>query len=29
MYFIGKDIPAKVTSIDDRPIKSFYVELNF
>ena len=28
MLFIGNDIPAKVTSINDRPIKSFYVELN-
>ena len=29
VLFVGKVIPAKVTSIDDRPIKSFYVELNF
>ena len=29
MLFIGNDIPAKVVSTDDRPIESFYVELNF
>ena len=28
MLFIGNDIPAKVVSTDDRPIESFYVELN-
>ena len=29
MLFIRNDIPAKVVSTDDRPIESFYVELNF
>ena len=29
MLFIRNDIPAKVISTDDRPIESFYVELNF
>ena len=29
VLFIRNDIPAKVVSIDDRPIGSFYVELNF
>ena len=29
MLFIRNDIPAKVVSADDRPIESFYVELNF
>ena len=29
MLFIRNDIPGKVVSTDDRPIESFYVELNF
>ena len=29
MLFIRNYIPAKVVSIYDRPIESFYVELNF
>ena len=29
MLFIRNEIPAKVVSKDDRPIESFYVELNF
>ena len=29
MIFIRNAIPAKVVSTDDRPIESFYVELNF
>ena len=29
ILFIRDDIPAKVVSTDDRPIESFYVELNF
>ena len=29
MLFIRNDIPVKVVSADDRPIKSFYEELNF
>ena len=29
MLFIRNDIPANVASTDDRPIESFYVELNF
>ena len=29
VLFIRNDIPAKVISTDDRPIESFYVELNF
>ena len=29
MLFITNDIPAKVVSTDDKPIESFYVELNF
>ena len=29
MLFIRNDIPAKVFSTDDKPIESFYVELNF
>ena len=28
MRFIKNDIPAKAVSTDDRPIESFYVELN-
>ena len=29
MLLVRNDIPAKVVSTDDRPIESFYVELNF
>ena len=29
MLFIRNNIPAKVVSTDDRPIASFYLELNF
>ena len=29
MIYFRNDIPAKVVSTDDRPIESFYVELNF
>ena len=29
MLFIRNDIPAKSVSTDDRPMESFYVELNF
>ena len=29
MFSIRNNISAKVVSTDDRPIKSFYVELNF
>ena len=29
MLFIRNDIPAKVVSRDEKPIESFYVELNF
>ena len=29
MLLIINDIPAKVVSTDDRPIESFYAELNF
>ena len=29
ILFIRNDIPAEVVSADDRPIKSFYEELNF
>ena len=29
MLFIRNEIPAEVVSIDDRPIESSYVELNF
>ena len=29
MLFVRNDIPRKVVSIDDKPTKSFYVELNF
>ena len=29
MFFIRNDIPGKAVSADDRPIESFYVELNF
>ena len=29
MLFIRNVIPAKVVSKDDRPIESFYAELNF
>ena len=29
MLFVRNDIPAKVVSTDDRPIESFYMELNF
>ena len=29
VLFIRNDIPAKVVSTDDKPIASFYVELNF
>ena len=29
MLFFRNDNPAKVVSTDDRPIESFYVELNF
>ena len=28
MLLIRNDIPAKVVSTDERPIESFYVELN-
>ena len=28
-FFIRNDIPGKVASTDDRPIESFYIELNF
>ena len=29
ILFIRNDIPAKVVSTDDRPMESFYIELNF
>ena len=29
MLFIRNDTPAKAVSTDDRPIETFYVELNF